>query len=55
MSTVRLTVRDIPEYVHARLKEIATSEDRSINWVIVRAIEAYVAKPVAPSKRRSRK
>lgn len=49
---VRLVLRLAPE-LHGRLKEIASSEDRSLNAQITRALREWLAEQERPTERRS--
>lgn len=42
----KLTIRNIPEGVHRRLKERAAEEGRSLNSEIVRVLEASVGSSI---------
>lgn len=64
MSTVRLTVREIPADVHEALCRTAAAVDRPLNWIILVALREYVAPALearsqapspAPARRRAGK
>lgn len=51
MSTVRLTVRDIPADLHGGMRRLAKDHDRTLNGEIVRALREWVAsQPIGNAK-----